>query len=40
MVSRRWLWSAQVPPELRSRYLLAGAQIVDVTLLERQTDFA
>jgi hypothetical protein len=35
MVSRRWLSSAQVPPELCSR----GA-IIDVTLLERQTDFA
>ena len=39
MVSRRWLSSAQVPPELRSRICSRGA-IIDVTLLERQTDFA
>jgi hypothetical protein len=39
MVSRRWLSSAQVPPELRLRICSRGA-IIDVTLLERQTDFA
>jgi hypothetical protein len=39
MVSRRWLSSAQVPPQLRSRICSRGT-IIDVTLLERQTDFA
>jgi hypothetical protein len=39
MVSCRWLSSAQVPPQLRSRICSRGT-IIDVTLLERQTDFA
>ena len=39
MVSRRWLSSAQVPPQLRSR-ICSRRTIIDVTLLERQTDFA
>jgi hypothetical protein len=39
MVSRRWLSSAQIPPELRSS-ICSRVAVIDVTLLECQTDFA